>query len=111
MSVLEYAPKFMELTLFTPIYMSYKKLKMNCFMVQLNTNLKEDMLVQKYVSYKNMYDTAINVETEIKQKKKFYYDQHGSKRKGYKQDNHNFQNQYKKPCEVYHNNSKDSHNR
>ena len=41
---------------------------MNCFETGLNPNLKERMSVHQYVSYEDLYDTAVNVERVMKEK-------------------------------------------
>ena len=82
MSVLEYASKFNELSRFAPAYVANQKLKMNCYETRLNPNLKERMSVHQYTSYKDMYDTTVNMERMIKEKNEFYIDQRGKKRKG-----------------------------
>ena len=53
---------------------------MNHFEVGLNPGLKEKMLIRHYTSYKDMYDTAVNVERAMKEKNKFYNKQQGIKR-------------------------------
>jgi len=70
----------MKLSRFAPTYVADERLKMNQFGVGLNPGLKEKIAVWLYTSYKNIYDTAVNVERATKEKKKFY--QQGMKRSG-----------------------------
>jgi len=38
--------------------------------------------VHQYISYEDLYDTAMNVESAMKGKKDYYNEQRGNKRKG-----------------------------
>jgi len=62
MSGLQYASKFMELSRFAPAYLAYEAFKMNWFEYGLNYKLKVVMSVRTYSFYKEMNDSAINVE-------------------------------------------------
>ena len=68
MSVLEYASKFMELSHFALSFVADKKLKMNRFERGLNLDLKERMSMRQYVSYKDLYDTTMNVKGQWRRK-------------------------------------------
>jgi len=46
-----------------------KKLKMNCFEVELNPNLNERMSVRQYTSYEHICHMTVNVESTMKEKK------------------------------------------
>ena len=67
MSVLEYASKFIELSRFAPAFVVDERLKMNRFEAGLNPTIKERMLVRQYVSYVDLYDTAVKVERTMKE--------------------------------------------
>ena len=72
MRVLEYASKFIEFFLFAPTYVADERLKMIHFVAGLNLGLKEKMAIRQYISYEDMYDTAVNVERATKEKNGFY---------------------------------------
>ena len=38
----------------------------------LNSNIKERMSVSQYISYKDLFDTAVNVERVMKEKNDHY---------------------------------------
>jgi len=82
MSTLEYASKFMELSDFAPTFVADRKLKMNPFEAGINPNIKEKMSMRQCISYKDLYDTAVNVEMAMKEKNDYYNEQHGNKMKG-----------------------------
>jgi len=58
MSVLEYAYKFMELSMFV----ASEKLRMNHFEAGLNQNLKERMSMHQYGSCEDFYETTMNAQ-------------------------------------------------
>ena len=72
MSVLEYAAKFMELSCFAPAFVANERLKMNLFKARLNPVIKERMSVSQYTSYVDLYDTAINIETAMKERGNYF---------------------------------------
>ena len=80
MSVLEYASKFMELSRFTPAFVANERLKMNRFEARLNPTIKERMSVRQYISYVDLYDTAVNVERAMKEESNYFNEQRGVKR-------------------------------
>ena len=49
--MLEYGSKFMELSRFASAFVAEEGLKMNCFEVGLNPNVKERMSVHQYTFY------------------------------------------------------------
>ena len=59
--MLEYASKFMELSHFSPTYVTDERLKMNRFGAGFSLGLKEKMVARHYTSHEDMYDTTVNV--------------------------------------------------
>ena len=72
MSMFEHASKFMKLTCFVHAFAANEKLKMNHFEARLNPNIKERMFVLQYICYDDLYDTAVNMERVMKEKKEYY---------------------------------------
>jgi len=55
------------------------------------------MSVHQYISYVDMYDTAINVERAMKEVSNYFNEQQRVKRKGDNQGNFQPQEQYQRP--------------
>ena len=79
--MLEYASKFMELFRFTSTFAADERLKMNCFEAELNPGIKERISMQQYASYMDLYNTAVNVEREMRERSNYFNEQCGIKRK------------------------------
>ena len=57
-------------------------MSVNHFKVELNPNIKEGMSVCQYISYEDLYDTAVNVDRAMMEKKEYCNEQHVNKIKG-----------------------------
>ena len=99
MTILEYAFKFMQLSLFSPTYVGNEMLKINRLEVRFNPGIKEKMSVRHYTSYEDMHDTVVNVERATKEKNKFYNKQRGMKRSGDQRGKHGYLQPCKRPRE------------
>ena len=87
MSMLEHASKFMELSHFSLAFVADEKLKMNHFEVWLNPNIKKSMPVHQYTFYMDLYDSTVNMERAMKERKDYFNEQRGIKRKGDQREN------------------------
>ena len=72
MSGLEYASKFIELSLFAPTFVADERLKMNQFKAELNPTIKKRMSVCQYTSDLDLYDTEINVERAMRERSNYF---------------------------------------
>ena len=72
MSIPEYASKFVELFRFTPAFVADERLKMNWFKAILNPTIKKRMSVCQYISYMDLYGTAINIERAMRQTSNYF---------------------------------------
>ena len=72
----------MELSSFGPAFIFDENLKINRSKVGIDPNRKDRMSVHQYVSYEDLYDTATNVEREMKEKNEYYNELWGNNREG-----------------------------
>ena len=96
MGVLEYTSKFMKLSRFAPVFVANERLKMNQFEAGMNPTIKERMFVHQYVSYVDLYDTAVNIERAMKERSNYFNEQWGTKRKGDNRGNFQTHKQYRR---------------
>ncbi|XP_021866012.1 uncharacterized protein [Spinacia oleracea] len=65
MSVMEYANKFMELSRFAPELVSTEQSRMNHFERGLHLKYQDRLATQRFTSYQDMVDIAVNVERVV----------------------------------------------
>ncbi|XP_057250300.1 uncharacterized protein LOC130591274 [Beta vulgaris subsp. vulgaris] len=65
MSVLEYANKFMELSRFAPELVASEQSRMNRFERGLQLKYQDRLASQRFTSYQDMVDVAVNVERVV----------------------------------------------
>ncbi|XP_056691541.1 uncharacterized protein [Spinacia oleracea] len=65
MSVMEYANKFMELSRFAPELVSTEQSRMNRFERGLHLKYQDRLATQRFTSYQDMVDIAVNVERVV----------------------------------------------
>ncbi|XP_021721102.1 uncharacterized protein LOC110688368 [Chenopodium quinoa] len=65
MSVLDYANKFMELSRFAPELVSTEQSRMNRFERGLHLKYQDRLSSQRFTSYQDMVDVAVNVERVV----------------------------------------------
>jgi len=70
---------------------------MNHFEVWLNPNIKKSMPVHQYTFYMDLYDSTVNMERAMKERKDYFNEQRGIKRKGDQRENFHPQDLYKRP--------------
>ena len=55
------------------------------------------MFVRHYTSYEDIYNTAVNIDRETKEKNEFYNEQWGMKRSGDQYENQGYKQPHKRP--------------